>query len=86
MNSERYCKRCGEDAWSFYLCETCYDEFCEDCGTRREVEDQMCHACIAKADAFEQSLATVPPMDESRVLPCMRDWYAKNVLAPEAKP
>jgi hypothetical protein len=47
--SERYCRRCGEDAWEFYRCHDCGDEFCSDCGGAHRYCD-LCPECLAQRD------------------------------------
>lgn len=85
MDGERYCQRCGEDAWFFARCDTCHREFCEDCATRREWNNQMCATCLPQEDeVYDAVVVAEPPLPMSRVLPCMREWYAKSVAGAEA--
>jgi hypothetical protein len=49
--SERYCQRCGEDAWDIFRCDQCGGEFCTDCGTRTEIDANVCAKCIRAAQA-----------------------------------
>ena len=42
----RYCERCGEDGDEREECAVCGDEFCADCGTRREIESGVCGKCL----------------------------------------
>src|SRR6266446_1702664 len=43
----RYCA-CGEDGMEVLECWKCGRSKCEDCATRREVEDQHCNECRAE--------------------------------------
>lgn len=42
-----YCD-CGEDGMEVMECWKCGRSKCEDCATRREVEDQYCNECRAE--------------------------------------
>lgn len=80
MTSERYCRRCGEDAWNFYRCDECLEEFCDDCAGAECIMDCLCPDCWQKARTLEEAdarMAELLPLN--RVLPCMREWYAAAV-------
>ena len=44
MKAMRYCE-CGEDGLQVMRCSNCGRSRCEDCATRREVEEQYCNEC-----------------------------------------
>lgn len=48
----RYCD-CGEDGMEVLECWKCGRSKCEDCATRREVEDQYCNECRAEESKRE---------------------------------
>ena len=79
MRSEHYCERCGEDGDVFTRCDECGVEMCGDCMTGREEIEETCAQCRVFLDEMGVVAAprNVPPIES--VLPCMRQWYTKNM-------